>query len=402
MGMLSLFSKRKKKLSSRTVLIMDASSWSIGASIIRIRDNMRPTVLWHKRQLLGSHIGNPQTPEYYEEELARELPHLAREALRARKGVIGDVICFLGEPWVHGQSRVVSTSRKTSFPVTKKFLDELMEKDFRLLVQDLEKRYANHESLALLDRKTLWLALNGYVVQSFIGKRVERVDVGTYWSVVPERMHKLVTEVLAPIFHRSTIETHSLGYAGAVVSSSLLQDNTYALVSVGGLVTELAIMEKHELAHTISIPTGAHTIFQEIGKSFGCRTYQEVASLLHMYQDEILSEKDMEKIGLLLRDLSKAWLRQVEKAIGAILARGTLPAVFCYAGPQVLEQSLMKALGSSVYLDLGASSPVVVSLGRDVAPGYVIHESGHGEHMRRVDGTSSILALFANSIRESV
>ncbi len=395
--MFSLFSDRKKKVSSRVVLIIDASSWSLGASLVRIRDNSRPTVLWHKRHLLGSHIGNPQTPEYYEEELARELPHLAREALRAKKGIIEEVICFLGEPWVHGQSRVVSTSRKTSFPVTKKFLDELMEKDFRLLVQDLEKRYANHESLALLDRKTLWLALNGYVVQSFMGKRVERVDVGTYWSVVPKRMHALVTDVLAPVFHRTTIETHSLGYAGAVVSSSLLQDHTYALVSVGGLVTEIAIMEKHELAHTISIPSGAHTIFQAIGDVFGCRTYQEVASLLHMYHDEILSEKDMKKIASLMRDLSKSWLRQVEKAIGAILARGTLPATFCYAGPHLLERELMNALGGSVYLDLGASRPIVVSLGRDVAPGYVIHERASAG---RSDGTSAILALFTNSIRE--
>lgn len=397
--MFSLFAKRKQKPSSHIALMFDASSWSMGASLVRIEDGVRPAVLWHKRHLMGSRIGGPNTAEFYEEELARELPHLAREALRAKKGVIRDVICFLGEPWVHGQSRVVSTSRKTSFPVTRKFLDELMEKDFRLLVQDLEKRYSNHEALALLDRKTLWLALNGYVVQSFTGKRVERVDVGTYWSVVPERLHQIVTEALAPVFHRNTIETHSLGFAGAVVSSSLLPSEIYALVSVGGLVTELAIMEKHELAHTVSVPMGAHVIFQSIGEAFGCRTYQEVASLLHMYHDKILSDKDTEKLSGLIRTLSRDWLREVEKAIGTILARGTFPATFCYAGPQVLESVLMPALSGSVYLDLGASHPTVISLGRDVAPGYVIHER---TSQGRFDGTSAVLALFMSNKGERV
>lgn len=399
--MFSLFSREKKK-SSRIVLVIDVTSWSLGASIIQMRSDSRPAVLWHKRHLLGSHIDKIESSGFYELEIARELPHLAREALRAKKGVIDDVVCFIGEPWVHGQSRVVSTSRKTSFPVTKKFLDELMEKDFRLLIQDLDKKYEKHEPLSLLDRKTLWLALNGYVVQSYLGKRVERVDIGTYWSVVPEYIHMQIRELLAPIFHRAEISMHSLGYATAVVSSSLLSDQTYALVLVGGLVTEISIMEKHELAHTISVPIGAHSIFQTLGAAFGCRTYQEVSSLLHMYQDKVLSEKDMEKITNVLRDSGRVWLRQVEKAIGGVLARGTLPATFCYAGPHVLEQILMGLLSESVYLDIGSSKPSILSLGRDIAPGYVIHEPGHTDHAKRVDGISSILALFINSTHKQI
>jgi len=239
---------------SRTVALIDITSSSIGGAYLALAHGKPPVILYTTRVPLEPHATEP-----LDEALPRTLEALlhlmATEgavALRASAGTghPDEVFVSLTSPWQIGSVHSKVIEKDKPFIFTHQVLSAAS--------QSVENPPAGFTRMSDLVLATM---LNGYEIDSPIGKKVNRAELFILSSSIQEDVLALVRKAVRKAFHTAHVDFAAFmseAYAG--LADLYPHQRDFMLIDIGNETTDTILVKHGLLVNVSSIPHGVGEI----------------------------------------------------------------------------------------------------------------------------------------------
>lgn len=233
-----------------------------------------------------------------------------------------NVVVVLGEPWTQGIRRHIVYKRKTSFMLTRAFIDDLVDRDMKRIAQEYKRHHGT--VFELLPPTYHELQIAGHPAHDAFGKVVNDVRL-TYTTGFSDPG---MTALLKILIHEKT--------KVRMVNIDFDQYQNYVMrfwkhitlrngivIDTTGFVTDMYIFQNNELVQTGTLPTGLSEIRQQLAYHLGIYP-TELTSLLSLYQKKILDEATTVKIDRELEKAYHVWERHFQKFCHTAVSHGDI------------------------------------------------------------------------------
>lgn len=206
--MFSFLKKQKEETTKCVVVITGASVMgSIVRTYLRQGAVTEPIVLFSCEREISAQYGDSREVI---DTLAGEALTYVLNQCRSAYGSCDDMVCVVGEPWVTIQNRSLSIQKNGPFVVTEKMVQEAIDRDIRLMYQELEREQDSDISLKIIDTTQPIVFVNGYKTPIWQNQKVEQVTITTTVSLIPDALQELIRTKVAYAFHREDVQYKSL------------------------------------------------------------------------------------------------------------------------------------------------------------------------------------------------
>jgi hypothetical protein len=233
-----------------------------------------------------------------------------------------EIYCNLSSPWASSQKRKITYSKKKPFIFTQELADVLVEKElFSSLKKNLD--YV-HFNVALIDRKTIGLRINGYPSRSPLGKEVTNLEIDSLVTVMSKKTKETFEHSIEKSFHRIPKFTSNIFISYYDVKKTLVHNNNVVIIDVAGEMTELMVVKNDQLHSIGTLPNGVHHIIRDTAKFLNSSIIktQKNIHLLHTHHLEDSYEKNFQKA---LNKSYAKWLREFYNFCDEASKQGLLP-----------------------------------------------------------------------------
>lgn len=307
----------------KTYLIFDIGSNSVAGSWVRLDSGSRPVILFTKRISI----------DVYQEITADHLLFAVRNALREVLAVLltqslgapERAFVFVSSPWYAAQVRTLSYHKRHPFVFTKRFADELVQKELEKFNNGEHKEWKNmHTEHTSLEHRIVHVELNGYTYRDPIGKKAERAEVVSFMSMMPIDVQNELERIIHSSFHVD-VEFHSAIFA-SYFGLSHMHDvpEDYTILDIRGETTDLMVVRNGHVQEIISIPFGDHTIVRSFANLMNQKP-RHMQELLAMYVEGHLDDVHSTMIEKKLDKAMDHVERLLHEALSHIADRGLFP-----------------------------------------------------------------------------
>ena len=308
-----MFSSSKKNTSHDIICVSVVTSYSVISSVIQLfhhEHHVKPVVLFSCQEILPTyHQGDAEALlEITAHHLKKNL-----EKCRSCNGSIGRLVCTVGEPWVITRARMIHLEKKDPFTVTQKTIDEMVLRDRKLFDQEIAVDFGTDMSVFGSVRPQL--QLNGYHTQKLSKEPVRTIDVHSAYSLIRPRVMQALTDAYTDVFHRTQVSFQSLNTTNALIASP---ERIQTLVHVGGLTTQVSVVDHGRMMYVLQIPAGIHDLEDGIMREFSI-TRNLVGQTVNFYGDHNSTDRAHHES---LRKVMSAYA-----AYGEVLERGMFELV---------------------------------------------------------------------------
>ncbi|HXK37566.1 MAG TPA: hypothetical protein VJ579_00650 [Candidatus Paceibacterota bacterium] len=259
---------------ARHILVVDVGSGSIGVALVRLEKSATPMILGTARQVIP-----------FQEKLnVQRFVTLMQESLNAatdavmehNKDIIPHTVMFgLASPWNTSQTRLVHLDQPDDFLVTEKGLRQIIEKEGGMFTSAPFDPNGPKELMknVLIESRAMQIKLNGYEVDSPIGRRARELDIALYLSVMPERIKDSFSDTIGRRWPHADLRFHSFMYAAFnAVRDTFAESASFVVVDVAGEVTDVALVRDNVLLESLSFPLGYHAITRMTMRELGLQS----------------------------------------------------------------------------------------------------------------------------------
>ena len=243
----------------KTYLIFDIGSNSVAGSWVRFSSDNRPVILFTKR--ISIDIYQDVTADHLLFAVKNALREVLAVLLAQPMGAPRRAFVFVSSPWYAAQVRTLSYSKRHPFVFTKRFADELVQKELEKFSNGEHKEWKNmHAEHTALEHRIVHVELNGYTYHDPIGKKAERAEVVSFMSMMPTDVRDELERIIHGGFHVD-VEFHSAifaSYFGLSHMEGVPED--YTILDIRGETTDLIVVRNGYVQEVVSIPFGDHTI----------------------------------------------------------------------------------------------------------------------------------------------
>lgn len=227
------------------------------------------------------------------------------------------VTVVIGEPWAHSIRRHIVYKRKTSFKLTRAFIDDLAARDMKKLVQEYR-----HDAVDFIDPTYHGISIAGHTVSDPWGKSVNdiRFDYLTGFSdvqIVTMIQQTIHEKLKVPLLHIHIDHYQNLLIAFWVktkLPGGLLVDAT-------GFVTDLYIFHNNQLMQAGTLPQGLSSLAQRVAEELGVYP-DELQSLLGLYQKNLINDTMMRRMEQILQGAFQIWEHDFQKFCNHAIEQG--------------------------------------------------------------------------------
>lgn len=303
---------------SHTVALFDIRSASVGAALVEVKKGEKPEVLYHNRLPL-SFQENLNFDFFMRSMLGVLLQsslQLQSEGIKGSGRKIGSIVCVFSSPWFISQTRILKTKKQSSFVVSRRFLEECIEKarsDFQSSKLAREAENLNRKAV-LIEHHVIQTILNGYPVSHPYGKEAYEALIALFMSMISEDVLGKVKEIFEKVFRVDDVAFHSFALASFLVLRDLFyNDDNFLLVDISGEVSDVSIVYNDILYETASFPLGKNSIIRELRKEEKMLP-EEAHTALRLSAEGALSSP----AALAVTRVEKRWLDALKEALKSL------------------------------------------------------------------------------------
>ena len=315
---------RKPKKENNLTLVFDIGSASIGAALFQAGENGIPKIIHSVREVIPVH--EQIDFDNFIFLTMKTLQIVAGKICLAHLCAPERIFCTLSSPWYVSQTRVITFTKNSPFMFSKKFADNLIEKEIKLF----EKEYINGsdsvDNMRVLELKNIQTIVDGKVQGKITEQKIKDIEITLFISMSGELFLNKIEDVISQHFHEKKIYFSSLTTNTFSLVRDMFSDkNNFLLLDVGGEVTDLSMVKKDILVDYISFPLGYNYLFRSVGEALGC-TLGEAKSYISLYKDKHMAESMGIKFEIIMDRLKKDWLIKFEESILGLANDLPIPA----------------------------------------------------------------------------
>ena len=309
-----LFTSKKKK-AKNTVAIFDIGSGSVGCAIVELPENESelPTIIKSSYRDIAS--SNDNDFDLLFKNMLRALESASSSLNKNNTSVIKEVYTFLASPWYISENRIIKIEREHPFTFTKRFADDLLQKEIFNLSETYKKKYGEDDAPSVVDNLIMGVSLDGVLIDDPIGKNCKNANINILASMSSNFFLNEIRTSISKSFHHIPINFSSFVASSYVaVRDRYISPNSYLLVDVGNEVTDVSIVTDGILNYSVSFPQGKKTFLRSISKykNIELRDSQE---LFNLYTTDNLSLPLKTKAEPLFKSIENNWVKSFNKCL---------------------------------------------------------------------------------------
>jgi len=306
-------------------VLFDIGSGSVGAAIVESHpDRALPTLIYSTRSILRVSTEKQDVRRVREALLGASLT-LSQEgqtALRTHnaKAKISRMLVTCGSPWAYTLARSVSYENDEPFKITKSLLHDLAESaEDEILTQVRKDAEKAHDAFEVVERATMDIAINDYVVANPIHKMGTVCSLSHMVGLVPSEIIAALNDVHSKLFPTAELKVHTylLGLY-CVLRDLYPQTRAFSIIDVTGEATEFGIVENNLLVENTCVPYGSNTFIRGVMKETGSPA-SDIETMIAAEGSSHLTERPE-----LVREAA-AYTQEIAKALDTLLLHRTLP-----------------------------------------------------------------------------
>ncbi len=345
------FSK-KSKIKEGVVAVFDIRSASVGGSLILLRENKIPKILYTTRKQIpfkeklniklftSSMI---RTLNYVVDDIEkRGVVHLNFRTLSNKE--IKEAFCFFSSPWYISQIQVVKIKKQKPFYLTDEIIHSLVQKEQEDFKQEESNFFGKDSKVEIIDNKIVQFRLNGYKTENPFGKKVKKIEASVFMSLISSDVADKVEKTILKIFHLDKIHMYSFALASFFNLRDIFElEDDFIMLDVSGEVTDVSYIRNDKLKEIQTFPIGKNTFVRNIIKTFKTN-YSSAVSLLNTYVQGKLDVNTTQHLEVSLSDVKKDWVRFLEDRMLSLSDGAILPRTIFVVADENVGDILIKAI----------------------------------------------------------
>jgi hypothetical protein len=361
------FSFFKASANPRTIAVFDIGSASVGGALISFKKGEKPQILWSARESMVF-----QSDLNFGRFLSSMLDTLERVLVKMQKSGLPypkSFLCIFSSPWYASQTRVVKMKRDVSFSVTKKGVEDLVEREIESFKKSHINKYKRmgEEEVDIMEIHMIQMKLNGYPAENPYGMRAKNLEMSLYISMAPKRVLSAVTSRVAKIFGSRTIRFGSFSLtAFTTIRDVFSHRSDFLFMDISGEVSDVSLVKNSVLLETASFPLGKNFLLRRIAS--GLNTVpEEVSSLFTMYQEGKATDAVKRKIERILEESKTEWIKSFAQALRSLSDDLALPNTIFFTSDNDVAQWFVGCLKAAELGEFtGTGAPFDVTFLDDV------------------------------------
>ena len=317
----------------RRVVILDIGSASIGGAVVSIKKNKPPVVLYTvRKQIIVKENIDFQRFLYL---MSDTLDLVLMELEKSKNASLDEVFCILSSPWYTSMTHFMKIERKESFTVTRKMIDDLINKKVSMINNDVIKKKKIAGGVPrVIDVQSIQIKLNGYETNNPYGKKVNLVEAALFVSIGSEKTIKLIEDKVSRVF-RNKVRFSSFSLASFVAIRDIFNEKSFLFIDITGEVTDVSMVKNNILIKNIAFPLGKNFLIRRIASSLNT-TIEEAESLFSMFNSGSSDAVTNDKLNKILNEAKKEWVSSFAEILQSFSESLSIPnSVFITADKDI-------------------------------------------------------------------
>lgn len=323
---MGIFSKNNKD--NKLIIMFGIGSGSVGGSIVNFKKDQNgfwsPHIIGQTRTQISMKEELDFDTFFYDMQIA--INTTAQKLYDMKKGAPDEIYCTLNSPWYTSETRTIHMEKNTPFLITKKIVDEMIQKELKNISEKYSKKYEGvYTKPQLLEGKVLHSSLNGYGIDDPVGKKATSVDLNIFISISPEICIKGIEDSIKRVFHHTKISYGSfISSLFIAARDKYITAQSYLLIDINAEITDVAIVSNGVLSAMMSFPMGKNSVIRSLSSKLN-KNEEESRSLFRMHTTEMLTLKEKNKVDDVLQYIHKEWEKLFKDAILSLPRSISLP-----------------------------------------------------------------------------
>ena len=305
-----IFSKQKDD--KGLALVFDIGSSSVGGALFEMQKLGTPKIILSIREPIE--LKEKIDFDKLLSSTIKTLEMVIRKISAKGLGAPTKFFCVLSSPWYSSQVRIISLKKNISFIFTSKLADELIQKESFLFEEEYLKNSPSKNKVCLIELKNMRTMLNGYITNKPLNQKTKEIEMAVFISMSPEKVLNSIENIIDKHFHQKNVKFSSFALASFTVARDMFihQDN-FALIDIGGEITEISLVKKDALNSSASFPIGYNYIVRGLSSSLKC-SLDEAKSYISLYKDNHASIAVENKLKPIIEKLKLDWLDKFQES----------------------------------------------------------------------------------------
>lgn len=227
--------------------------------------------------------------------------HIAQEIPKYTKGTVDSIHYVFSTPWIISQSKTVKVEYDKETEITDTAIRDILHDNHEAFLRQ------NGPGMMSVERKIFAVEINGYVVDSFHGKRTRSLQISFAMSIAPEKLIQDIQSAVHKSFHIHNQHFHSaiiLQYYSSRRRMPVSRE--YILMNIHGELTDVVVVKKGVSALLGSFPFGSSTLVRGVSALLSI-SQESAESTLSIYEESKLEESQHQKVKKVASTLLKEW-----------------------------------------------------------------------------------------------
>lgn len=337
---MALFSSSKKK---KTIVVLDIGSASVGGAVVSLESGKKPHILMSTREDM-----------VFQRDL--NLERLLSSMLSALEKVLHTLrktspkpspsrfFCILSSPWYKSVTKIIRSQKDAPFTVTKKMLDELVEKDASLFRAEIETSQKTKEPVEPIDTHIIQIKLNGYETSDPLGKEAHAMELALFIGLSSSQTIEAIRSKVARVFHYGNISFSAFSLAAFSTSRDIFTDKkNFLFLDISGEITDIAMVKDNVILETVSFPLGRNFLFRRLASSMNA-TPDEAISLFRMARGGKSDETTQARTEKALSEARKEWLASFSRILANLAKGNVIPSTVFFTADQDISSWFSEAM----------------------------------------------------------
>ena len=253
------------------------------------------------------------------------------------------VAFVLGVPYAFAQARHLQKKFPTPTLLTDRAFEAILEADNAHIEQSVMVDHPRE--LAVISRTISHVRLDGYEVESFIGKKVRAIELDMTVAYIDKSVYDALDTLSQKLFPKSTVSYFARPLALARSLGRVHNKQDALVVAPDMDATDILLLEKGVLAESISVPFGARHLRERAMHALGVLPH-EWSTLFHLFHLNDLTGAEMKRVGAAHEKAQNAWLAALAKEWEPVRAQYHLPTTLFILAEEGITRFLGAALES--------------------------------------------------------
>ncbi len=321
---MGLFSSKKKE---RKVAIFDIGSGSVGGALalIPVDGKSIPTILKSFRTEIAER--DELDFDTFLKDMLVALNSTIEKLYQEKLGAFDEIVCVMTSPWYLSETRVVKMEKDHSFVFDQRLADDLFRKEAAALIGTYQMQYGAANSVPeIIENNIINVSLNGYSVNNPYGKRSRFIEMDMIISISPKICLEKIRETISHTFHHVPVSFSSFIVTSYLaVREKYISPDSYLLLDISGEITDVGVVTKGILKHSLSFPFGRQTLFKSIAKKMKIEK-REAEEIFKLYSTDKITEELKNKLEPILEAVKKSWNEFFTQSLSVLPRTLTLPS----------------------------------------------------------------------------